>query len=100
MSINSKKSQMNSGVNLKTIKTKMLLCLLPLVLITCLTLSSFAYINAKKTLVDSSLDLMLELNKNATDKVTIQLEDTLKDLEVLANNPNTSNPKVPWEIKK
>lgn len=49
MKTKNKKQKITSGVNLKTIKTKMLLCLLPLVLITSLTLSSFAYVNAKKT---------------------------------------------------
>lgn len=100
MKTKSKKQKITSGVNLKTIKTKMLLCLLPLVLITSLTLSSFAYVNAKKTLLNSSLDLMLELSKNAADKVTIQLEDTIKNLDVLANNPSISDPKVSWKVKK
>src|SRR3712207_7674496 len=82
--------------NITSIKTKMLLCLLPIILITCITLSSFAYINAKKTLVDSSTELMLQVANNAANKIDTQLIDILKDLEVLANSPSICNPKTSW----
>ncbi|GAA0787875.1 methyl-accepting chemotaxis protein [Hathewaya limosa] len=86
--------------NITSIKTKMLLCLLPIILITCITLSSFAYINAKKTLVESSTELMLQVANNAANKIDTQLIDILKDLEVLASSPSICDPKTSWTVKK
>ena len=96
----SKKKGKFSTFHLTTIKAKMLTCLLPLVLITCITLSSFSYFNAKKTLVDSSIDLMSELSQTANEKIEIELNETLKNLESLANVPSVANPKTPWKVKK
>lgn len=87
-------------INVKSIKTKLLLCLLPVILITCITLSCSAYINAKKTLVQSSTELMLEVANNAANKVNSELLDVLKDLQALSKYSSICDIKTPWKLKK
>ncbi|GAA0783827.1 methyl-accepting chemotaxis protein [Hathewaya limosa] len=82
-----------------SIKVKLLCCLLPIILITCITLSSLCYFNAKKTLINSSTDLMTELCRNAGEKVDIQLSNTLQELKSIANMSSICNPKVSWNEK-
>ncbi|GAA0789508.1 methyl-accepting chemotaxis protein [Hathewaya limosa] len=86
--------------NFKSIKTKMLVCLLPIVLIACIILSSLAYLNAKKNLIQTSSTLMMELAKNAAGETDLQLLANLNVVNLLAEDPDIADPKIPWSDKQ
>lgn len=88
------------GNNIKSIKIKMLLVLLPVIFLASSILASFAYLNGKNTLIKTNKGIMLELAKSYASKVNDQLENSLEIMKVLAKNPIIIDPKASWNLKK
>ncbi|MBD8046802.1 methyl-accepting chemotaxis protein [Clostridium faecium] len=66
----------------------------------CGSLTGSAYYSSKKTLVNSSLDLMSEISRSSAEKIENEIESKFIGLNILASNPRIKDPNISWKDKK
>ena len=84
---------------LKGLKAKLLVSILPVVLFSCIILSSVNYYNSKKALANNSNNLMMSLSKLAAEKVNSQINSTLTRLDYISEINTITNPNTPLDEK-
>ena len=72
---------------IKSIKVKIILFLVPMLLIAFTALSGLGYKFASDSLKESNLNVMAEMTKTAAGKAEDQIKSEIKNLEVIASNP-------------
>jgi len=92
--------KVKSKFQLKSIRAKLLISMLSLVAVMCISLTGFAYYSARKTLVNSNLDLMSEISRSSAERLENEIRSKLMSLSLTANTPRIKDPKVSWEDKK
>lgn len=84
---------------IRSIKTKTILFLIPMLLAAFTLLSWLGYKFASNSLKESNLNVMSEMTKTAADRAHDQIKSEIKNLEVIASNPTISNENIPLEQK-
>lgn len=85
--------------NRNSISFKVLLRVLPVVLITLLTLTICTYYFGQKVLYSNSKDLITQISNLAAKDINNIMNNQIKSVQSLANNPFISNPNTPLEDK-
>ena len=83
----------------KSIKTKILMFLIPMLLIAFTVLSGLGYKFASDSLKESNLNIMTEMTKIAAGRAEDQIKSEIKNLEVIASNPTISDESIPLKDK-
>ena len=78
----------------KSIKSKLLIILLPIFIGGFLLISLFAYNYSKKTLIESNLNIMGEMTKVAAEKTNVYINEELNRLDLLAKNSNVRDKNI------
>jgi methyl-accepting chemotaxis protein len=84
---------------IKSIKAKIIMFLIPMLLIAFITLSGLGYKFASDSLRKSNLNVMSEMTKTAAGRADNQIKDEIKSLQVIASNPIISSENVTLEEK-
>jgi len=84
---------------IKSIKTKILMFLIPMLLIAFTVLSGLGYKFASNSLKESNLNIMAEMTKTAAGRAEDQIKNEIKNLEVIASNPTISDEAVSLKDK-
>lgn len=84
---------------LKSIKVKIILFLIPMLLIAFTVLSGLGYKFASDSLKESNLNIMAEMTKTAAGRADNQIKSEIKNLEVMASNPTIADENVPLKDK-
>lgn len=84
---------------IKSIKVKIIMFLVPMLLVAFITLSGFGYKFASDSLKASNLNIMTEMTKIAAARANNQIQSEIKNLEVIAINPSISNENISLENK-
>ncbi|BCZ44243.1 methyl-accepting chemotaxis protein [Clostridium gelidum] len=84
---------------IKSIKTKILIFLIPMLLIAFTVLSGLGYKFASNSLKESNLNIMAEMTKIAAGRAEDKIKSEIKNLEVIASNPTISDESVPLKDK-
>lgn len=84
---------------IKSIKVKVIMFLIPMLLIAFIVLSALGYKFASNSLKESNLNIMVEMTKTAAGKAEDQIKSEIKNLEVIASNPEISNGSLPLKNK-
>lgn len=83
----------------KSIKIKIIMFLIPMLLIAFIVLSGLGYKFASDSLKESNLNIMAEMTKTAAGRAGDQIKSEIKNLEVIASNPIISNENIPLKDK-
>lgn len=84
---------------IKSIKVKIILFLIPMLLIAFTGLSGLGYKFASNSLKESNLNIMAEMTKTAAGRADDQIKSEIKNLEAIASNPIIADEKVPLKDK-
>lgn len=84
---------------IKSIKVKIILFLIPMLLIAFTVLSGLGYKFASDSLKESNLNVMAEMTKTAAGRADDQIKSEIKNLEVIASNPTIADENVPLKSK-
>ncbi|AQR93052.1 methyl-accepting chemotaxis protein [Clostridium saccharoperbutylacetonicum] len=84
---------------IKSIKVKIIMFLVPMLLIAFTALAVLGYKFASNSLKESNLNVMSEMTKIAASRADDQIQSEIKNLEVLASNPIISNENIQLEEK-
>lgn len=84
---------------INSIKVKILMFLIPMLLAAFIVLSELGYKFASNSLKQSNLNIMAETTKTAAGRADDQIKSEIENLEVLASNPIISNENIPLEEK-
>lgn len=84
---------------IKSIKAKIIMFLIPMLLVAFIVLSGLGYKFARDSLRESNLNVMSEMTKTAAARANDQIQSEIKNLEVIASNPNISNESLSLEDK-
>src|SRR5471030_1719267 len=84
---------------IKSIKVKIIMFLIPMLLIAFIVLSGLGYKFASDSLKESNLNIMAEMTKTVAGRADDQIKSEIKNLEVIASNPIISNENIPLEEK-
>ena len=84
---------------IKSIKVKIIMFLIPMLLIAFIVLSGLGYKFASNSLKESNLNIMAEMTKTAAGRAEDQIKSEIKNLEVIASNPTISDESVPLKDK-
>ncbi|MDR3596981.1 methyl-accepting chemotaxis protein [Clostridium sp.] len=84
---------------IKSIKVKIILFLIPMLLVAFIALSGFGYKFASDSLKASNLNVMSEMTKTAAARANDQIQSEIKNLEVIASNPSISSENISLEDK-
>lgn len=84
---------------IKSIKVKIIMFLVPMLLIAFTALAVLGYKFASNSLKESNLNVMSEMTKIAASRADDQIQSEIKNLEVIASNPIISNENIPLEEK-
>lgn len=84
---------------IKSIKIKIIMFLIPMLLIAFVVLSGLGYKFASDSLKESNLSTMAEVTKTAAGRADDQIKSEIKNLEVIASNPIISNENISIEEK-
>ena len=84
---------------IKSIKVKIIMFLIPMLLIAFTVLSGLGYKFASDSLKESNLNIMAEMTKTAAGRADDQIKSEIKNLEVIASNPIISDESIPLEEK-
>ena len=84
---------------IKSIKVKIIMFLIPMLLIAFTVLSGLGYKFASDSLKESNLNIMAEMTKTVAGRADDQIKSEIKNLEVIASNPIISNEDIPLEEK-
>jgi len=84
---------------LKSIKVKIIMFLIPMLLIAFTVLSGLGYKFASDSLKESNLNTMAEMTKNVAGRADDQIKSEIKNLQVIASNPIITNQNIPLEEK-
>lgn len=85
--------------NRNSISFKVLLRVLPVVLVTLLTLTICTYYFGQKVLYSNSKDLITQISNLAAQDINHIMSNQIKSVESLASNPFIINPNTPLEDK-
>ena len=80
---------------IKSIKVKIIMFLIPMLLIAFTVLSGLGYKFASNSLKESNLNIMAEMTKTAAGRAEDQIKSEIKNLEVIASNPIISDESIP-----
>jgi len=83
----------------KSIRVKIIMFLIPMLLIAFILLSELGYKFASNSLRGSNLNVMSEVTKTAAGRADDQIKSEIKNLEMIASNPIISNENIPLEEK-
>lgn len=83
----------------KSIKVKIIMFLIPMLLIAFILLSELGYKFASNSLRESNLNVMSEVTKTSAGRADDQIKSEIKNLEMIASNPIISNEGIPLEEK-
>jgi methyl-accepting chemotaxis protein len=86
-------------VKIRSIKVKIIMFLIPMLLVAFIVLSELGYRFASNSLKQSNLNIMAETTKTAAGRADDQIKSEIENLEVLASNPTISNENTPLEEK-
>lgn len=75
----------------KSIKSKLLIILVPIFIAGCIFLSEYAYESASKSLTESNLNIMEEMTKVTAKNVNEQVNKELKILDIISKNTIIKN---------
>jgi len=84
---------------IKSIKVKIIMFLIPMLLIAFTVLSGLGYKFASNSLKESNLNIMAEMTKTSAGRAEDQIKSEIKNLEVIASNPTISDESVPLKDK-
>jgi methyl-accepting chemotaxis protein len=84
---------------IKSIKVKIILFLIPMLLIAFTVLSGLGYKFASDSLKESNLNVMAEMTKTAAGRADDQIKSEIKNLEVIASNPTIVSGSIPLKDK-
>lgn len=84
---------------IKSIKVKIIMFLIPMLLAAFIVLSGLGYKFASDSLRASNLNVMSEMTKTAAARANDQIQSEIKNLEVIASNPNISNESLSLDDK-
>jgi len=84
---------------IKSIKVKIILFLIPMLLIAFTALSGVGYKFASNSLKESNLNIMAEMTKTAAGRAEDQIKSEIKNLETIASNPVIANEGVSLKDK-
>ncbi|AGF54150.1 methyl-accepting chemotaxis protein [Clostridium saccharoperbutylacetonicum] len=84
---------------IKSIKVKIIMFLVPMLLIAFTALAVLGYKFASNSLKESNLNVMSEMTKIAASRADDQIQSEIKNLEVLASNPIIINENIQLEEK-
>ena len=84
---------------IKSIKVKIILFLIPMLLIAFTALSGLGYKFASNSLKESNLNIMAEMTKTAAGRADDQIKSEIKNLEAIASNPIIANESIPLKDK-
>jgi methyl-accepting chemotaxis protein len=84
---------------IKSIKVKIILFLIPMLLIAFTVLSGLGYKFASDSLKKSNLNIMEEMTKIAAGRAEAQIKSEIKNLEVIASNPMIASESIPLKEK-
>lgn len=87
------------GKKIKSIKVKIILFLIPMLLIAFTVLSGLGYKFASNSLKESNLNIMAEMTKTAAGRADDQIKSEIKNLESIASNPIIANEGVSLKDK-
>lgn len=84
---------------IKSIKVKIIMFLIPMLLAAFIVLSGLGYKFASDSLRASNLNVMSEMTKTAAARANDQIQSEIKNLEVIASNPSISSENISLENK-
>lgn len=84
---------------IKSIKIKIIMFLIPMLLIAFTILSALGYKFASNSLKESNLNIMSEMTKTVAGRADEQIKSEIKNLEVIASNPIIASEIVPLKDK-
>lgn len=84
---------------IKSIKVKIIMFLVPMLLLAFMSLSWFGYKFASGSLKESNLNVMAEMTKIAAGRADDQIKSEIRNLEIIASNPVIVNKDIPLEEK-
>ncbi|WP_160683464.1 methyl-accepting chemotaxis protein [Clostridium sp. C2-6-12] len=79
---------------IKSIKVKIILFLIPMLLVAFTVLSGLGYKFASDSLRKSNLNVMAEMTKTAAGRADDQIKNEIRNLEVIASNPTISDENI------
>jgi methyl-accepting chemotaxis protein len=83
----------------KSIKSKLLIILVPIFIAGCIFLSNYAYQSASRSLKESNLNIMGEMTKVAANNVNEQVNKELEILDVISKNTIIENNNLTLEYR-
>jgi len=83
----------------RSIKVKIIMFLIPMLLITFIVLSGLGYKFASDSLKESNLSTMSEMTRNVAGRADDQIKSEIKNLQVIASNPIITNENISLEEK-
>ncbi len=83
----------------KSIKVKIIMFLIPMLLIAFIVLSGLGYKFASDSLKQSNLGIMSEMTRTAAARADDQVKSEIKNLEIIASNPTIINKNIPLDEK-
>ena len=83
----------------RSIKVKIIMFLIPMLLIAFIALSGIGYRFASRSLKESNLNVMEEMTKTAASRADDQIKSEIRNLEVIASNPIITDKNVQIEEK-
>ena len=86
--------------NIKKLKVKLIVFILPVIIICTMILALFSYFQARKALVNNSYNLMKSMSKLAAEKITSQLKGNLDKLNYVAENEVICDPNASMQTKE
>lgn len=84
---------------IKSIKVKIILFLIPMLLTAFTVLSGLGYKFASDSLRESNLNVMAEMTKTAAGRADDQIKSEIKNLEVMASNPTIADENISLKNK-
>ncbi|WP_297423209.1 methyl-accepting chemotaxis protein [Clostridium sp.] len=84
---------------IRSIKIKIIMFVVPMLLVGFIVLSGLGYRFASNSLKESNLNIMSEMTKNAASRADDEIKSEIKNLELIASNPEISNEDIPLEKK-
>lgn len=84
---------------IRSIKVKIIMFLIPMLLMAFILLSLLGYKFASDSLRESNLNIMSDVTNAAAKRANDQIEGEIKNLEVVASNPQISDANIPLKDK-
>lgn len=84
---------------IKSIKVKIILFLIPMLLIAFTALSGLGYKFASNSVKESNLNIMAEMTKTAAGRADDQIKSEIKNLQAIASNPIIADESIPLKDK-